>query len=143
MAIKDLHNNIAVKRTISPIAIGTTGTGQTGKPVDTLGFNQVEIIVNYGSVTATGAVFTAVVQEGAVTSTMTTVSAANLLGSTPGLALQATARTSGVGKNFTKRVGYIGSQRYVAVKVSSTVTAGTLISADVIMAKPENAPVAT
>jgi hypothetical protein len=142
VAIKDLHNNIGVKRTISPIAIGTTGTGQTGKPVDTLGFNQVEVIVHYGLVTATNAVFTAIVQEGDVTGTMTTVSAANLLGSA-NLAAQATARTSGVGKLFVKRVGYIGQKRYVAAKVSSTVTAGTIISAEVLLAKPENAPVAT
>lgn len=143
MAIKDLHNNILAKRTISPVAIGTTGTGQTGKPVDVLGFNGVEIVVNYGSVTATNAVFTATVQEGDVTGTMTTVSSANLLGVSAGLAAQATARTSGVGKNVTKRIGYIGTKRYVAVKVSSTVTAGTLISADVLATKPENAPVAT
>lgn len=143
MAIKDLHDNILVKRTISPVAIGTTGTGQTGKPVDVLGFNAVEIVVNYGSVTATGAVFTAAVQEGDVTGTMTAVAASNLIGNQPGLALQATARTSGVGKNFTKRVGYIGQKRYVSVNVSSTVTAGTLISADVIAAVAENKPVAT
>jgi hypothetical protein len=142
VAIKDLHNNIAVKRLISPVAIGTTGTGQTGKVVDTLGFNQVEIIVHYGAVTATNAVFTALIQEGAVTGTMTTVSAANLLGSA-NLPVQATARTSGVGKFFVKRVGYIGSQRYVSAKVSSTITAGTIISAEVIMGRPENAPVAT
>lgn len=142
MAIKDLHNNILVKRTISPVAIGTTGTGKTGTPVDTYGFNKVEVIVNYGAVTATNAVFTAVVQEGDVTGTMTTVSAANLIGSAS-LGVQATARTSGVGKNFTKRVGYIGAKRYIAVKVSSTVTAGPLISADVIATAPTNAPVAT
>jgi hypothetical protein len=142
VAIKDLHNNIAVKRTISPVAIGTTGTGQAGKPVDTLGFAQVELIANYGAVTATGAVFTATVMEGAVTSTMTTVSAANLLGNAS-LGVQATARTSGVGKNFTKRVGYIGSQRYVSLNLKSTVTAAVVVSADVIMARPENAPVAT
>jgi hypothetical protein len=142
VANKDFHNNILVKRTISPVAIGTTGTGKTGTPVDTYGFSQVEVIVNYGSVTATGAVFTATIQEGDVTGTMTTVSAANLLGSAS-LGVQATARTSGVGKNFTKRVGYLGQKRYIAAKVVSTITAGTVISADVIAARPINSPVAT
>lgn len=142
MAIKDLHNNILVKRTISPVAVGTTGTGQVGKIVDVLGFNQVEVIVHYGAVTATNAVFTATVLEGDVTGTMTTVSAANLLGSAS-LPVQATSRTSGVGKFFVKRTGYIGSKRYVSANVKSTVTAGTLISAEVIAARPENAPVAT
>lgn len=142
MAIKDLHNNILVKRTISPVAIGTTGTGKTGTPVDTLGFNQIEVIVNYGTVTATNAVFTGIVQEGDVTGTMTTVSAANLLGVSIGLGVAAT-RTSGVSKNVTKRIGYIGQKRYIAAKVTSTITAGTPISADVVAAKPENAPVAT
>jgi hypothetical protein len=143
VAIKDLHNNILVKRSISPVAIGTTGTGQVGKPVDTLGFNAVEVIVNYGSVTATNAVFTASILEGDVTGTLTAVAAGNLIGNLPSLAAQATARTSGVGKNFTKRCGYAGTKRYISVNVSSTVTAGTLISADVIGAVAENKPVAT
>ena len=60
---RDLHNNVKVLRVVSPVAIGTTGTGQVGKIIDRAGYEGVEFIVSYGTVTATdapggGAVFT-------------------------------------------------------------------------------------
>lgn len=140
--IKDYHNNVAVKRLISPIAIGTTGTGQTSRSIDTNGFSGVEILVHYAGATATNAVYTASVLEGDVTGTMTPVAAGDLIGSA-GLGVQAGARTSGVGKFYVKRVGYIGQKRYIGLKLSSTITAGTLVSAELLLARPQNAPVAT
>ena len=68
-------------RSISPVAIGTTGTGQTGKIVDrrptasgvTTNFRRVAIVFDYGTITATNAAFTVIVKEGDVTGTMTSV----------------------------------------------------------------------
>jgi hypothetical protein len=34
--MRDLHDQIRIIRSISPVAVGTTGTGQTGKIVDRL-----------------------------------------------------------------------------------------------------------
>jgi hypothetical protein len=143
--LRDLHNNIKVVRSISPVAIGTTGTGQAGKIIDRAGYEGVEFILSYGTISATGAVITPVFAEGDATGSMTTVSAANLLGTAANGGIPAAAtRTSGVNKNVTKRVGYIGTKRYVQVsKLSSTVTAGTLVAADVLLARPHSAPVAT
>jgi hypothetical protein len=141
----DLHNNIKRVRSISPIAIGTTGTGQTGKIVDRAGFEAVEFELDYGSITATNATISVVLKEGDVTGTMTSIADADLLGteSAAGIAAAAT-RTSGVSKNVSKRVGYKGKKRYVQVaKLSSTVTAGTPVAATVLLGRPRNAPVAT
>lgn len=144
MASRDLHHNISALRSISPIAVGTTGTGQTGKIIDTAGYQGVEIILDYGTVTATNATITPTIKEGAVTGTMTSVADADLLGleANAGIAAAAT-RTSGVSKNVTKRIGYIGSKRYIQVNVKSTVTAGPPVAATVILSKPINAPLAT
>lgn len=143
--MRDIHNNMKVVRSISPIAIGTTGTGQAGKIVDRQGFNSVEILLGYGTITATNAVITPVIKHGDVTGTMTSVADADLLGTeaSAGIAAAST-RTSGVSKNVDKRIGYIGGKRYVQVsKLSSTVTAGTVVHASVLLQRPNMAPVAT
>ena len=60
----DLHNSIRAQRVITPVAVGTTGTGQTGKIIDRQGFRGVEFVCAYGSITATNAVFTVTIKEG-------------------------------------------------------------------------------
>jgi hypothetical protein len=141
----DLHNNVKIVRSISPVAIGTTGTGQAGKIVDRLGYESVEFELSYGTITATNAVFTPVLKEGDVTGTMTSIADADLIGLEANAGIAAgTPRTSGSNKNVTKRVGYKGKKRYVQVsKLSSTITAGTPVGANVILGNPRNAPVAT
>lgn len=139
----ELHNYVDVERVISPVAIGTTGTGQTGKIIDRRGYRGVEFVIAYGSITATNAAYTVTVKEGDVTGTLTSVADTDLLGleanPTPGTG----TRTSGTTKNVTKRLGYVGTKRYVQCNVKSTVTAGTLVSVDAILYGPSLFPVAT
>jgi hypothetical protein len=144
---RDLHNQMEQVRSISPVAVGTTGTGKTGAIIDTQGYNGVEFLFDYGTVTATNAVFTATLLECDTTGgSFTSVADINMLPQTAaelgaGLAAAAT-RTSGVSKNVTKRLGYIGSKRYVQPKVSSTVTAATPIAVTAVLGYPNNAPTA-
>lgn len=142
--MKDLHNNIQAIRVIPPVAVGTTGTGQTGKVIDRRGYKSVEFIIGYGAITATGAVFTVTVKEGDATNAMTSVADADLLGTEAAAGIAAgTPRTSNSNKLVTKRLGYRGNKRYVQVNVKSTATAGTPISVNAILGDPEIAPVAT
>ena len=76
----DLHNNIRRKRSISPVAIGTTGTGKTGVIVDTAGFKSVEFEFDYGTITATNATITPTVFHGDTTGAMTSIADADLIG---------------------------------------------------------------
>jgi len=140
--MRDIHNNLINARGVSPVAIGTTGTGQVGKIVDTLGYEGLEFYISYGSITATGAVFTVTVKDGDVTGTMTSVADAYLAGTEAAAGVAATTpRTSGVSKNITKRIGYLGSKRYVQCGVKSTVTAGTLVSVLPVLGNPLTGPV--
>ena len=142
--MRDMHNNVDVVRSISPVAVGTTGTGQTGVVVDRRGYDSVEFVLSYGTITATNATLTPTILEGDVTGTMTSVADADLLGTEAAAGLAGvTSRVSGVDKNVTKRIGYKGGARYIQAKIVSTVTAGTLVSADVILGRPHTAPVAT
>lgn len=141
---RDMHNNVDVERCLSPISAGTTGTGRTGKIFDRSGFRAVEILVSYGTVTATNATVTIVVKEGDVTGTMTSVADADLLGLESYASLgTAVTRTSGVSKNVTKRIGYAGTKRYVTVTEVPTVSAGIIVGVDIVAGGPRQMPVAT
>lgn len=142
--MKDHHNNVRTAVAIAPVAVGTTGTGQTGKIIDSQGYGGVEYVIGYGAATATGAVYTVVLKEGDVTGTLTSVADADLLGTEllAGVAAQATARTSGVGKNVTKRLGYKGNKRYTQITIKSTVTAATPVSAIALLHSPIVSPTA-
>lgn len=141
--MRDLHNNVDIIATINPVAVGTTGTGQAGAVVDTRGYDSVEIALHYGAITATAATFTPVIKEGDTTGAMTSVADADLLGTEANAGLAAAARVDGSTENVTKRIGYIGTKRYVSADIVNTATAGTPVAASVILANPHRAPVAT
>ena len=137
----DLHNELKIVRAVSPVAIGTTGTGKTSAAIDLAGYNAAEISISYGTVTATNAVFTVLLTECQTTGgTFTSVADADLIGTEALAGLGAAVRTSGTTKNVTKSVGYKGFMRYIKAKVSSTVTAGTPIGVNVVKGHPRFHP---
>jgi hypothetical protein len=84
------------------------------------------------------------VLEGDVTGTLTSVADADLRGTETlaGLAAQATARTSGTGKNVTKRIGYVGKKRYVTVKEVPAAAATGIMGVVAVLYNPSVAPTA-
>lgn len=131
--MNDLYSGHNVQRAISPVAVGTTGTGKTGKIIDRKGYiGPVLFAVGYGAITSSTAVFTVTVKEGDVTGTLTSVADADLIGTEAGAGLGAGARASGTTMNVTKKVAYKGGKRYVQCNVKSTATAGTPIHVDAI-----------
>lgn len=138
----DLHNNIQQKLAIIPATIGANAT-KTGAIIDRQGYGGVEFLVSYGSVTTTGTIVTAVVKEGDVTGTLTSVADADLLGTEALASLAAGARVAGTGKEVTKRVGYKGTKRYVQLSLVQTgVTSAGAVSASAVLFNPALAPVA-
>lgn len=139
---KDLQNNSKVQRVIAPLAIGANAT-KTGKIVDRKGFAGVEFLSSYGAVTTTGTIVTLVAFEGDVTGTMTSIADADLIGTEvlASLPVQATSRTSEVGKNVSKRLGYKGNKRYVRVDAVQTGTTSVgCVSVEALLFNPESAP---
>lgn len=142
--MRGLHYNVQYKRSVGPVAVGTTGTGTTGKIVDRKGFKDVEFLFGYGAITATNAVFTVIVKEGDVTGTMASIADGDLDGTEANAGIAAgTPRASDGNKLVTKRLGYKGLKRYVQAIMKSTITAGTPVHAGVLLSRPEAAPVAT
>jgi hypothetical protein len=141
--MRGLHDTVDVDRAISPVAIGTTGTGQVGKVIDRKGYRGVEFSIAYGAITSTAAVYTVVVKEGDATGTLTSVADADLDGTEAAAVPAVGARVSGTNMNVTKRIGYKGMKRYVSCSVKSTATAGTIVSINAMRYGAEQAPVAT
>lgn len=140
MSNNDLHNNASAKRVVGPVAIGANAT-VSGKVIDRQGYGGVEFIASYGAIVTTGTVVTLVVKEGDVTGTMTSVADGDLLGTEALASRLGGATTSGTGANVSKRVGYIGTKRYVtvdAVKTGTTSVGCMAVSA--ILFSPEVAP---
>ena len=140
--MRDTHNNVRSRIAIKPVAIGTTGTGQTGKIIDRQGYEGLEFLIGIGEVTATNATVTVTIKEGDATGTLTSVADADLLGTEAAAGLAAGVRASGTTKNAPRRIGYGGNKRYVQCNMKSTVTAGALISALALLTKPQLKPTA-
>jgi hypothetical protein len=73
---------------------------------------------------------------------MTSVADADLIGTEALAGIAAGARTSGTGKNVTKRIGYKGSKKYVQCGIKSTATAGTLVGITALLHSPRVSPTA-
>lgn len=142
--MRDLHSDIHQTRAISPVALGTTGTGKTSVYIDRQGYDSLEFILGVGTVTATNATVTPKLTECATTGgSFTTVAAADLLGTIADATIGAAAtRTSGVSKNVSKKIGYRGGKRYVKISLINTVSAGIIGHADAILGHPVLSPVA-
>lgn len=134
--MRDGYTGIEVVTTIAPVAVGTTGTGQTGTAVDLRGADAAAVVFHYGAILATGADFTATVLEGDTTGgSFTAVADADLIpttGAETSAGLAPAARVDGSTENVALHVGYKGTKRYIKAMIASTATAGTPVSAVVV-----------
>ncbi len=141
--MKDLASNLNVLVAIEAVAIGTTGTGKTSAALDLQSFESAMFNINYGAITATDAVFTVLVTDGATTGgTFASVADADLVGTELAAGVAATAtRADGISEKIVKKLGYIGAQRWVKIKVSSIITAGTPIAVTLLRSNARTQPV--
>ncbi len=140
--INELHNNTDAVRVVGPVAIGANAT-VSGQVIDRQGFGGVEFILSYGAIVTTGTVVTAIVKEGDVTGTMTSVADTDLLGTEALASRLGGATTAGVGANVSKRIGYKGTKRYVTVDMVKTGTTSVgCMAVSAVLFNPEVAAVA-
>lgn len=139
MAIRDLHNNIAPKRGISPVAAAQTdNTAIVSQVADTLGYESVEFVVLTGSLADADATFTVLVEESDSSgSGYTAVADSDLLG----LETQASFTFADDDKVF--KIGYVGVKRYVRVTITPANNTGNACIAGVwLLSHPALKPTA-
>ena len=133
--MKDLLSKTKISKVTAPISPAATGT-ISGTVVDTTGMNSVTFVISAGAQTTTGVTVTPVVVEGSATGSMTSVADANLIGTEALAALDGTA-----GAGSSKRVGYIGTARYVSCNLIVAAAATGVYSVQ-LLSEQSKGPVA-
>jgi hypothetical protein len=139
MASRDLHNNINPKVLFPPIAAVTDNTAQVSSTIDLNGFESCELVLVTGTESDADATFTVLVEDGAASnmSDHAAVDDKYLLGT------ENAASFDFSGDNVCRKIGYVGSKRYLRVTVTPANNTGNLFLAGVaILGHPRNKPTA-
>ena len=134
--MRDGHNNIDVKRVISPVSVADT-TAQVGQIIDRQGFDTLEYVIATGSIGDADATFTVLLEE----SDDSGMSAANAVDDKYLLGTEVLAGFQFDDDNECRKLGYIGNKRYTRLTVTPVGNASAaLLSAVAILGKPANMP---
>lgn len=136
--MRDLHNNIDVRRVISPVSVADN-TAQVGQIIDRQGYRSLEYIIATGSIADADATFAVLLEESddSGMSGATAVADADLTGT------EALAEFQFDDDNETRKLGYKGHKRYTRMTITPSANASAaLLSAVAVLGHPENAPTA-
>ena len=136
--MRDLHNNIAPKRVISPVSVADT-TALVGQIIDRQGFESLEYIIAIGSVADADATFAVLLEEGdnSALSDAAAVADADLLGT------EVLAGFQFDDDNEVRKLGYKGNKRYTRLTITPVANASAaLIAAVAVLCHPFSAPTA-
>jgi hypothetical protein len=114
MTMRDLHNNIDVKRGLSPVAAGTDNTPYVSEIIDTAGAESGEVLILIGANTDTDATFAVLFEDGdeANLSDNAPVADAYLLGT------ELLAGFNAGDDNEVRKIGYVGPKRYCRATIT-------------------------
>lgn len=136
--MRDLFNNVNVRRVISPVSV-TGNSAQVGQIIDRQGYESLIYIIATGSLADSDATFTALLEEGDVSnlSDAAAVDDADLLG-TEALA---SFLFSDDDKCF--KLGYKGAKRYTRLTITPAANStAALMTAVAVLGNPAIAPTA-
>jgi len=116
MPNREIHNTLHVVPLIAPVAARTDNTAVVSAIIDTAGYNACELVIVTGTNTDTNATFAVTVDEG---------DASDLTGSNAVAASQLVGTTALASFTFAddvecRKIGYIGTKRYVRLTVTPT-----------------------
>lgn len=113
--MRDLANNLAFKRAISPAAARTDNTAIVSEIVDLAGFSSAVFAILIGANTDANATFAVLVEHGDQSnlSDAAAVPDAQLTGTEA-----AAGFTAADDDNETRKIGYVGSKRYIRLTIT-------------------------
>jgi hypothetical protein len=136
--MKDLMNNITLKRVISPVS-EAGNTALVGQIIDRQGFSSLTYAIATGSLADADATFTVLLEEGDASnlSDAVAVADADLIGT------EVLASFQFDDDNECRKLGYKGGKRYTRLTITPANNASAaLISAVAILGHPAVAPTA-
>lgn len=140
--MRDLINNILVKRVLSPVSVADT-TAQVGQVIDIQGYDSATFIILTGSIADADATFTVLLEESdASGSGFAAVADGHMLSQTSGTAAETAAAFQFDDDNEVRKLAYVGSKRYLRLTITPVGNASAaLIAATAILGNPGLAPV--
>lgn len=141
--MRDFCTNVLVKRAISP-AIGTDDTASVSQIIDTQGFDSLTFVIATGTLADANATFAVLVEHGAAAnlSDAAAVADAELISQTAGTAPETAAAFQFDDDDEVRKIGYIGSKRYVRLTVTPTGNTGNVpLAAVALLGHPARLPV--
>ena len=125
--MKDLHYNVKYSRALSPVAAVTNNTAYVSEILDTANFSANELVIVMGSLADADATFTVLLEEGAIStlSDNSAVADGDMLGT------EAAASFTFAADDSTKKLGYIGSKRYIRATITPANNTGNVYLAAV------------
>jgi hypothetical protein len=136
MASKDLHNNIDIKRAISPVSV-SDNTAQVSQILDTRGYESIELVIATGSIADADATFSVLIEDGDSPTLADNVAVSDtfLLGT------EALAGFQFDDDNECRKIGYVGGKRYVRATITPVNNASAaLFSAVWVLGNARTAP---
>lgn len=134
----ELHNNIAVRRAVSPIS-QAGNAAIVGAIIDRRGFGSLEYAITLGTITTAGTTYTALLEESAASD----MSGSNAVADVDLLGTEALASFVDTEINTSKKLGYIGSKRYTRLTLTPAGNTGaSTISAVAVLGHASLSPVA-
>ena len=130
---RDLMNHVHPVAAIAP-QVATGATALTGAIIDTQGYDSLTFLIQLGTLAATSVAATVLVEEGDESdlSDAAAVADANLVGS------EALAGFTHADDGETRKIGYVGSKRYVRLTITPTGNDANLpISAMALLGHPQ------
>lgn len=138
--MRDFANSVDVRRAISPAAAKTDNTPFVSQIIDLSGFSMLVFAILLGSLADVDATFTVLVEHGdqANLSDAVAVPDVNLTGS------EASAGFDSSADNKVRKIGYVGTKRYVRLTVTPANNAGDVyLSAAAILSGGRYSPTAS
>lgn len=135
--MKDLHNNIDVRRVISPVS-ESGDTPLVGQIIDHDGFYSSEYLISTGSLADANATFAVLLEE----SENSDMSSSNAVADVDLIGTEALAGFAFGDDDEVRKLGYKGNKRYTRLTITPSGNgSAALISAVVILGHPAQAPV--
>jgi hypothetical protein len=134
--MRDLHNNIHVKRVLSPASVADT-TAQVGQIIDRQGFGSLEYVILTGSIADVDATFVVLLEE----SDAANMSGGNAVADADLLGTEALAAFQFDDDDEVRKLGYTGNKRYTRLTITPVANASAaLLGAVAVLGNPMLAP---
>jgi hypothetical protein len=136
--MRDLANHLHTARAISPVAAATDNTAIVSEKLDLLGYESAMLALMIGANTDADATFAVLIEDSPDNTTFTAVSDDYLIGT------EALAGFTFADDNETRKIGYVGTHRYLRATVTPTGNnSGNIFLAAVwVLGKPNRQPTA-